>query len=264
MRSSPRWKSLTVWTPPAFPTRSRAFGLRSRAPRKCSNRFRSAALRRGRALAFEKLRRKKMTGAVPFARSFAPQRETHQRLHRHAGLSAAARGAIGLDDYRQLLMRLYGFHLAFEDTHASAMQKLGFIASSRAELIALDLAALGIKRFDVSRLPRCAALRQPSSEACALGALYVVEGSALGGALIAEALAPVVGEARRFFLGGPSRPAVWPSLLARVETLAPGRATRQRNRRRRRDVSDLRRVDARLARRPVLPRSLGGQLRQRN
>lgn len=152
----------------------------------------------------------------------AATRETHQRLHRHPGLSAAARGAIGLGDYRQLLMRLYGFHLAFEDTHASAMQKLGFIASSRAELIALDLAALGIKRFDVSRLPRCAALRQPSSEACALGALYVVEGSALGGALIAEALAPVVGEARRFFLGGPSRPAVWPSLLARVETLAPG------------------------------------------
>ncbi len=103
-------------------------------------------------------------------------------------------------------MRLYGFHLAFEDAHASAMQKLGFIASSRAELIALDLAALGIMRFDVSRLPRCAALRQPSSEACALGALYVVEGSALGGALIAEALAPVVGDARRFFLGGPSRP----------------------------------------------------------
>lgn len=148
--------------------------------------------------------------------------ETHQRLHRHPGLSAAARGAIGLDAYRQLLMRLYGFHLAFEDAHASAMQKLGFIASSRAELIALDLAALGIMRFDVRRLPRCAALREPSSEACALGALYVVEGSALGGALIATALAPVVGEARRFFLGGPSGGEVWPSLLARVETLAPG------------------------------------------
>ncbi len=152
----------------------------------------------------------------------AATRETHQRLHRHSGLSAAARGAIGLDDYRQLLMRLYGFHRSFEDAHASAMQRLGFIASSRAELIALDLAALGIMRFDVCRLPRCAALREPSSEACALGALYVVEGSALGGALIAEALAPVVGEARRFFLGGPSGREVWPSLLARVETLAPG------------------------------------------
>ena len=151
----------------------------------------------------------------------AATRETHQRLHRHPGLSAAARGAIDLDDYRQLLMRLYGFHRAFEDTHAGAMQKLGFDASSRAELIALDLAAVGTMRFDVCRLPRCTALREPSSEACALGALYVVEGSALGGALIAAALAPVVGEARRFFLG-PSRAEVWPSLLARVETLAPG------------------------------------------
>ena len=139
------------------------------------------------------------------------------------------------------------------------MQKLGLIASSRAELIALDLAALGIMRFDVCRLPLCAALREPSNEACALGALYVVEGSALGGALIAEALAPVVGEARRFFLGGPSGREVWPSLLARVETLAPGAQQAQRHRRCRRNLSDLRRVDARLARRPVLPRSLGGR-----
>ncbi|QGM93865.1 biliverdin-producing heme oxygenase [Methylocystis rosea] len=164
-----------------------------------------------------------MTGRASVREALrAATRQPHQRLHRHPGLSAAARGAIGLDDYRQLLMRLYGFHLAFEDAHASAMQKLGLITNSRAELIALDLAALGIMRFDVCRLPRCAALREPSSEACALGALYVVEGSALGGALIAEALAPIVGDARRFFLGGPSGREVWASLLARVETLAPG------------------------------------------
>lgn len=164
-----------------------------------------------------------MTGRASVREALrAATRETHQRLHRHPGLSAAARGAIDLDDYHQLLMRLYGFHRAFEDTHAGTMQKLGFDASSRAELIALDLAALGTMRFDVCRLPRCTALREPSSEACALGALYVVEGSALGGALIAAALAPVVGEARRFFLGGPSRPAIWPSLLARIEALAPG------------------------------------------
>ena len=53
-----------------------------------------------------------MTGRASVREALrAATRETHQRLHRHAGLSAAARGAIGLDDYRQLLMRLYGFHL---------------------------------------------------------------------------------------------------------------------------------------------------------
>lgn len=145
----------------------------------------------------------------------------HRRLHRHPGLAAAAHGAIGLDDYRQLLRRLYGFHRAFENVYASAAQRLRLFAGSRAELIALDLAALGAMRADISRLPLCG-LRQPSGEPAALGALYVVEGSALGGALLAQALAPVVGEARRFFLGCPWRGDIWPALLARVETLAPG------------------------------------------
>ncbi|MFO1126442.1 MAG: biliverdin-producing heme oxygenase [Methylocystis sp.] len=145
----------------------------------------------------------------------------HRRLHRHPGLAAAARGAIGLDDYRQLLMRLYGFHRAFENVSASARGRLRLAAGSRADLIALDLAALGTLPADLSRLPLCT-LRRPSGETAALGALYVVEGSALGGALIAEALAPVVGEARRFFLGCPKRRDSWPTLLARIETLTPG------------------------------------------
>ena len=173
-------------------------------------------------LGLEKRRQKKMTSApLVHDELRAATRAIHARLHRHPGLARAARGAIGLDDYRQLLMRLYGFHQAFEDVSASARRSLNLAAGSRAELIALDLAALGTLRSDVSRLPLCA-LRQPSDDAAALGALYVVEGSALGGALIAEALAPVVGEARRFFLGRPTGRDIWPSLLARVETLAPG------------------------------------------
>lgn len=148
----------------------------------------------------------------------AATRSIHHRLHRHPGLSAAARGEISLRDYRRLLMRLYGFHRAFEDAHASAGQRLRLFVEARAEFIALDLAALGTMRADVSRLPLCE-FRQPSNEAAALGALYVVAGSALGGALIAQALAPIVGEARRFFLGGPSRRDHWSILLTRMETL---------------------------------------------
>jgi len=145
----------------------------------------------------------------------------HLRLHRHPGLSAAARGAIELADYRQLLMRLYGFHQAFEDICASAVRTLSLVAGSRAGLIEHDLAALGMRGAEISRLPLCVMPRHPLNEGAALGALYVVEGSALGGAQIAQALAPVVGEARRFFLGCPSRRDVWPNLLARLDALAP-------------------------------------------
>ena len=39
---------------------------------------------------------------------------SHERMHRHRGLSAAAAGTIAMSDYRLLLARLYGFHRAFE------------------------------------------------------------------------------------------------------------------------------------------------------
>ena len=51
--------------------------------------------------------------------------QIHERLHGHPGLGAAASGAIGRDDYRSLLARLWGFHKAFEtalDEAARVMQ----------------------------------------------------------------------------------------------------------------------------------------------
>lgn len=147
---------------------------------------------------------------------------THRRLHRHEGLGAAARGVIDLEDYRHLLIRLYGFHRAFEESIAGAMPDLDIAPRSR--LIEGDLQALGALRPEIARLPLCRELRSPSSEAAALGALYVVEGSALGGVQIAAALEatlePLRGQGRRFFEGDPGQRAVWPTLLARLENLA--------------------------------------------
>ena len=53
-----------------------------------------------------------------------------------------------------------------------------------------------------------------------LGALYVVEGSTLGGAFIARALAPIAGENRRFFLGhGGENGRLWRGFVARLDRL---------------------------------------------
>ena len=46
--------------------------------------------------------------------------EIHERLHRHSGLGAAARGSITAEDYVQLLARLLGFHRAYEAALAEA------------------------------------------------------------------------------------------------------------------------------------------------
>ncbi len=144
----------------------------------------------------------------------------HARLHRHPGLSAAASGKIDVARYRMLLMRLYGFHRAFETS------LIAYIAQvpARSDLIACDLEALGVSAEIRSAIPLCESLAPVLSEPEALGALYVAEGSALGGMQIARALragpSPLEGVgAYRFFSndGAPRR--AWKDLLARLEAI---------------------------------------------
>ncbi len=149
----------------------------------------------------------------------------HQRLHRHRGLCAAATGEIDIKHYRALLMRLYGFHRAF-DAGMGAHAHLACEAdpSPRSRLLEIDLAALGVTREGQEALPLCSTLPSLMNEAQALGALYVVEGSALGGVGIARALAPLLepydGAGCRFFSNdGGRRLGFWPVLLRRIEAL---------------------------------------------
>ncbi len=61
--------------------------------------------------------------------------------------------------------------------------------------------ALGAARETIDTLPRCDDIPLLNGEADRLGALYVVEGSTLGGAFIAKALERSAADARRFFRG---------------------------------------------------------------
>jgi heme oxygenase len=143
----------------------------------------------------------------------------HERLHRHPGLAAAATGAIDIDGYRGLLARLYGFHCAVDETPLVSPWTR---QTPRSRLIERDLEALGVARHRWEVLPRCAALPPLATEAQALGALYVVEGSALGGAAIARAVAPLLAPfdgGSRFFSGDDEKGRGWPALLAHIETL---------------------------------------------
>lgn len=147
----------------------------------------------------------------------------HARLHRHPGLCAAASGAIDIDGYRLLLMRLYGFHRAFE----TSMARFERVGPARSELLASDLETLGVGRERHDSLPLCRALALLQSDTEALGALYVVEGSALGGARIAQALRrsllPSDGSGCRFFSndGVPRR--AWAEVLAQLKAIGDPR-----------------------------------------
>jgi heme oxygenase len=157
----------------------------------------------------------------------------HERLHGHRGFAAVAAGTISLGRYRLLLARLLGFHSAFERALSQFNRQsdagVAFEARARSRLLEADLAALGVDRAAVRALPQCATLLPPRSVAEFLGALYVIEGSTLGGLHLARALGPLLGadtaDGRAFFLGyGDQHSAMWRSFLDRLNNCAANEA----------------------------------------
>lgn len=89
--------------------------------------------------------------------------------------------------YRDLLIRFYGFHAAWETAAgATAPDRDFFARRCKAGLLAKDLAALGLTEREIIGLPQCDPLMPLPSPAAVLGSMYVVEGSTLGGAIIAR------------------------------------------------------------------------------
>ena len=91
-------------------------------------------------------------------------------------------------EYARLLRRLLAFHRAFERALPPQILELWNVGPARSELLALDLACLGEPALD----DRSAEALSLEGVAESLGALYVVEGSALGGQIIARRLAAVL------------------------------------------------------------------------
>lgn len=142
----------------------------------------------------------------------------HERLHHHAGFAAVKSGAIGLADYRRLLGRLYGFYLPFE--HAAGLDPI------RTQWLASDLAWLGLDPAAFPRIRACADIPRYDRVERQLGALYVVEGSALGGRQLCRGLDRLLGTAaidgRRFFAGrNADTGAAWTGFLDRLASIGP-------------------------------------------
>jgi len=102
-----------------------------------------------------------------------------------------------LEDYRALLARLYGLYEPLElrlavVAQASALT-LDFATRQKAPLIERDLAALGLDREAMARLPRCTRLPALTGPAAAFGCLYVLEGATLGGQFVSRHVARELG-----------------------------------------------------------------------
>jgi heme oxygenase (biliverdin-IX-beta and delta-forming) len=96
--------------------------------------------------------------------------------------------------YRGLLERLYGFHAGWEP-RVAALVGDGFEGRGKLPLLAADLRALGV--HEPAGLPRPEPMPLTSA-AAAWGSLYVIEGSTLGGQLIARRVRAELGFEGRY------------------------------------------------------------------
>ncbi len=112
-------------------------------------------------------------------------RQTHQALEGVLGLLDEH---LDLSAYTEVLRRLYGFWIGWEPQVAALIKDYSLVhPRRRLHLLAADLTALGFSREALDALPHCP-LVDISSRAEAIGSLYVMEGSTLGGKLIGRNL----------------------------------------------------------------------------
>lgn len=153
--------------------------------------------------------------------------EAHERLHRLPAFASLAAGSLDRRGYVTLLARLHGFHGPIEAAIARGFEADpigdGLREWRRTPLIHSDLLHLGLDDAAIGRLPRAALPMDRVSPATAMGFLYVVEGSTLGGRQLARTLDYLLPEGatggRSFLLSGTDRNHVrWRDVCAAIET----------------------------------------------
>lgn len=128
----------------------------------------------------------------------AHTRSHHEHIERVLDLPASVRSR---DDYMRLLMRFYGFYAPMEATlseYAPELLRVDIQVFPRLKASKLrgDLQLLGLGTGAIDALARCRSLPSITSWQHALGSLYVLEGSTLGGQVIAEDLRSRLGIGR--------------------------------------------------------------------
>lgn len=151
------------------------------------------------------------------ARLRAETRPYHDAVEQNEFNQALATGTPSAAATTRFLAKMYGFMQPYEtqlQAHAAALGPAWEIpARLRAHLILEDL------RVPASELPLCPALPPLGTLPQLLGAMYVLEGSTLGGQVLARQLAKAGLDLGRFFTGaGPLTGPRWKSFCHLLTT----------------------------------------------
>ena len=153
-------------------------------------------------------------------------RPAHAALEREMGLLSQIPSRAGM---RALLGRFHGFHAASEPALEAALADDQFLLPRRRlDALRQDLMALGVPPEQIAALPR-PALPDLQPPGAALGLLYVMEGSTLGGQMIARHLKAATWlPPLRFFAGhGKQTAALWRETCARLQAVTDSAAQRR-------------------------------------
>jgi heme oxygenase len=150
---------------------------------------------------------------------------THDRLHELPAFDALRRGELTLTAYGRLLARLAGLHGALEDSLGAHGQDpcFGWWSPGRAALLQADLEALGVGSPGPGAAVESPRRHLPALDDVdsALGACGVVEGSAIGGAVIGRWLSDGLGigpaNGGAFFCGAPGQASRWRACCEVIE-----------------------------------------------
>lgn len=152
----------------------------------------------------------------------AATREIHEALHGAAPFAAIADGSIDRAGYAALLAGLHRYHCAMLGPCAAGARVLDAPALNVAQhgrVLALeeDLAFLGTRVLPVIA-------DSVTDGAFAVGTLYTVFGSVLGGKVICRQLANLLSDARgrSFFAGTQGDAALWRLYCEKLEAYAAG------------------------------------------
>lgn len=129
--------------------------------------------------------------------------------------------------YRRILAGFLGFYLPIEQglrALGPVSPEPGIEPPERAALLAADLLAMGMSSRVVQAQPRCTDLPPLGSVEQMAGCLYVLEGAALGGRIIARTLERTLDVGRAhgasFFAGRADTAFRWKRLLGWLEELS--------------------------------------------
>jgi heme oxygenase len=134
------------------------------------------------------------------------------------------RDDLNLETYNRVLARLYGFWAVWQPQVGRLIDDEPFLRPrQRLRLLEIDLIALGYSQHALDALPRC--LPVPLRNGMeAIGSLYVMEGSSLGGRVVLKhlnrCLGPEIEGRSAYFYGyGDETGSMWRSFLARLDTV---------------------------------------------